>query len=276
MFKGQVTVKEAGTLSLQDRHTEICRQFAKEMDGGSFFTAWAFPAFERINSCRRHQDGGENGPLAVRSQNGRIVVKSEHGSSLNISDEAGTKNADPAWGVLLFLNRVVDGRCQIIDMQLLAPDREYELGGERLAWLGAVDEAQGLEFIRALSGRDVERKLRKELVFALYLFRGRAAVSELIRLARQDPEADVRKQAIFWLGQKASAGGGQGPGRRARLTRGRGNKEAGRLRPQPAARRHRHAQAARHRPQSSPAAGEKSGHLLAGPVRRSPRRGLVY
>ncbi len=204
MFKGQVTVTETGTRSLQERYTDICRQLVGEKDGTVIFTAWAFPAFERIHSCRRYRDGRENGPLTVGSQNGRIVVNAHGDHNLNITNDAQAKNDGDGWGVLLFLNRVADGRCQIIDMHLLAPDRQYDLGNERLTWLGTADEAQGLEFIRALSGRDVERKLRKELVFALYLFRGRAAVSELIRLARHDPDPDVRKQAIFWLGQKAS------------------------------------------------------------------------
>lgn len=205
MFKGQVTVMETGGLSLKGRCAEVSRQFIQEGDGASFFTAWAFPTFERINSCRPHHDGIEKGPITIKSRNGRIVMNADRDHSLNISDGPGTKNTDASWGVLIFLNRVEKGRSRISAMELLAPDREYDLGGERLAWLGTADEAQGLEFIRGLLAQDADHELREDLVFALYLFNGQAAVSELIGLARHDPDTDVRKEAIFWLGQKATA-----------------------------------------------------------------------
>jgi HEAT repeat protein len=205
MFKGRVTVMEGSGLSLKGRCAEICRQFAKDADGASFFTAWAFPIFERIHSCRRNHDGAKNGPLAVKSRNGRIEVNMDRDHSLNISAGPGTKNGDASWGVLIFLNQVEKGRSRISAMELLAPDREYDLGGERLAWLGTADETQGLEFIRGLLAQYADHAMREQLVFALYLFNGQAAVSELIGLARHDPDTDVRKEAIFWLGQKASS-----------------------------------------------------------------------
>ena len=205
MFKGQVTVVETDGLSLKGRSAEVCRQWAAAGDGACFFTAWAFPVFERINSCQRHLTGSESGPMSVKSRNGRIVLNSDRDHSLNVSDDSGIKNADNSWGVLIFLHQIEKGRCQISDVQLLAPDRTYDLGGERLAWLGTADEALGLEFIRGLLGQDGNRDLRKHLVFALYLFNGSAAVADLIALARNDPDMDIRKEAIFWLGQKASA-----------------------------------------------------------------------
>jgi hypothetical protein len=205
MFKGQVTVKDTGGLSLKERAADICRQFAKETDGAGFFTAWAFPAFERINSCQRHHAGDENGPMTIKSRDGRIVVNAEHEHGLNISDDPGKKIPEPSWGVLLFLNRVEKGRCRISDIKLLAADREYDLGNERLAWLGTTDEIQGLGFIRDLLDQNADHDMREDLVFALYLFNNQGAVNELIALARRDADPDIRKEAIFWLGQKASA-----------------------------------------------------------------------
>ncbi len=75
------------------------------------------------------------------------------------------------------------------------------------AWPGwePPTKSTGLEFLRSLLGRRRGRKLREKLVFALYLFNGQAAVADLIGLARRDPDTEIRKDAIFWLGQKASA-----------------------------------------------------------------------
>ncbi len=205
MFKGQVTTVETSGLSLIGRSAEACRQMAAKSEGASFFMAWAFPSCERVHSCHRHHGSSEDGTFTVKSRDGRIIVNEDRDHSLNISDGDGAQKAAVSWGVLLFLNQVEKGRCRISDVKLLAPDREYDLGNERLAWLGATDEAQGLEFLHGLLGQDGNRELRKDLVFALYLFNGSAAVSELIGLARRDPDMDVRKDAIFWLGQKASA-----------------------------------------------------------------------
>jgi hypothetical protein len=204
MFNGQVTVAAKEGLSLRERSAEACRQMTAAGGVSVFFTAWAFPSFERVSSCHRRHGGSESDPMSIKSRDGRIIVNNDGDQSLNISDGPGIEKKDTSWGVLIFLNQVENGRCRIIDMELLSPDRRYDLGGERLAWLGTAGEAQGLDFIRGLLGQDGKRDLRKHVVFALYLFDGTAAVSELIGLARRDPDSDVRKDAIFWLGQKAS------------------------------------------------------------------------
>jgi hypothetical protein len=204
MFNGQVTSLAAGGRSLAERAAAACSQWAAGKSGGTFFTAWAFPACEPIRSCRGRAAGDKSGPVAVRIRDGRISVHEDGGDGLNISSAAGEKNDTVSWGVLLFLNQVRDGRCQAVDVDVLAADRAYDLGGERLAWLGTTDEEHGLEFIRSLSAA-AGRTLREELVFVLYLFNGTAAVADLVALARRDPDTEIRKDAIFWLGQKASA-----------------------------------------------------------------------
>jgi len=206
MFSGQVTDAATDGLSIRERSAAVCRLWTAEKAGAGFFTAWAFPAGERINSCqRRHHGAYENDPLALKNRNGQIVVNGDHELGINSTDDSGTGKAAPAWIVVVFLNQVEKGRCWISDMELFAPDRKYDLGGERLAWLGTADETQGLEFIRDLLGQNSDHDVREHLVFALYLFNGQAAVAELIGLARRDPDQDIRKEAIFWLGQKASA-----------------------------------------------------------------------
>jgi len=205
LFKGTAVVVETGGSSLKERASLACRRWEKAGEGAVFFTAWTFPAAGRIDSCSGHQGGTAGGSLTVRSRDGRIHVSADHGRGLNIADGDEAPGAVDAWGVMLLLNKVENGRGRACDMQLLAPDREYDLGGERLAWLGAADKAQALEFMRGLMGQSTDHNLGQDLVFAVYLVRGQAAVSELIALARRDASSEVRKQAIFWLGQKASA-----------------------------------------------------------------------
>jgi hypothetical protein len=204
MFNGQVTSLAAAGRSLAERSAAACRQGAAGTAGSTFFTAWAFPACEPMRTCRGRAAGEPSGPVAVRIRGGRISVHEDGGDGLKISSAPGETTEPVSWGVLLFLHQVRDGRCRVLDMDVLATDRSYDLGGERLSWLGTADEAHGLELLRSLSAA-AGRELRKELVFAVYLFAGPAAVADLIVLARRDPDTEIRKDAIFWLGQKASA-----------------------------------------------------------------------
>lgn len=204
MFRSQTTVLEAGALSLQSLIDGACRRWASASGGVRFFSAWAFPTTEPVHSCHRRRFGNDDGSQTVAVREGRIVVNPERDDGLTISDGR-TKDSGPHWGVLLFLHQEERGACRVRDVKLLAPDRSFDLGNERLAWLGAVPEARGLEFIRGLLGGASDRHVRKHLAFALYLFAGSEAVSDLVRLARRDADASVRKDAIFWLGQKASA-----------------------------------------------------------------------
>jgi hypothetical protein len=204
LFNGTAIVAASSGSTLREGASLACRQGEKAGEGAAFFLAWAFPAAGRIDSCSRSHDDSAEGRLTVTSRDGRIRVGPESGRGLNIKDGPGTPAAEQVWGVALLLYKVKDGHGQVSDMQLLAPDRKYDLGGERLAWLGAADEAQALEFIRGLLGQSSDPDLRQDLVFAVYLVRGQAAVSELIALARRDASPEIREQAIFWLGQKAS------------------------------------------------------------------------
>ncbi len=202
MFSGTAIVEGAGGSSLMQKASLACRQWEKA--GADFFVAWAFPASGRIASCSRGHGDSDGGTLTVTSRDGRIRVSPDRGRGLNVADGPGAPGEE-SWGVMLLLYKVVNGHAEVGDLQLLAPDRKYTLAGERLAWLGTADEARALEFIRGLMGPGSGPDLREDLVFAVYLVKGQAAVSELIALARRDASPEVRKQAIFWLGQKASA-----------------------------------------------------------------------
>ena len=216
---------ETDGLSLKERSAAVCRQFARERDGASFFTAWAFPMSERIHSCRRHHAGNDSGPLAIKSRNGRIVVNADGDHSLNISDGPGSKNGDASWGVLIFLNQVEKGRCRISDMELLAPDREYDLGGERLVWLGTADEAQGLEFIRGLLAADGVHDAARAPGVCPLPFQRSGRCLRFDRPGPPRPGCGNPQGGHFLARSKSLVCGGQGFGRRDRLSRNAGDQE---------------------------------------------------
>lgn len=69
-------------------------------------------------------------------------------------------------------------------------------------WLGqAAGEAvtRGLDSLA--EGSDVDREVRESAVFALSQQRNDVGVPALISIARTNKDPDIRKKAIFWLGQ---------------------------------------------------------------------------
>jgi HEAT repeat protein len=83
-----------------------------------------------------------------------------------------------------------------------APSVALETRRQAVFWLGqAAGEAatQGLDSIAVDTSSDLE--VRKQAVFALSQRPAEEGVPALIRIARTNRHAELRKTALFWLGQ---------------------------------------------------------------------------
>jgi hypothetical protein len=72
-------------------------------------------------------------------------------------------------------------------------------------WLGTYGDSRSLGDLKEIFGKVGERSLKEQVVFALQLSQQKEATVEIIRIAKDDPDREVRSKAVFWLGQKASA-----------------------------------------------------------------------
>ena len=69
-------------------------------------------------------------------------------------------------------------------------------------WLGqAAGDAATQGLADLVDDGGVDREVKEQAVFALSQQRGDAAVPLLIRIARTHPDREVRRKALFWLGQ---------------------------------------------------------------------------
>lgn len=75
---------------------------------------------------------------------------------------------------------------------------------EAVFWAGESGGGRGLEILKEVLAKTREGELKKQAIFALTLTDRHEAISELIRIAKTEPDRGLRKEAIFWLGQKAS------------------------------------------------------------------------
>ena len=80
------------------------------------------------------------------------------------------------------------------------PDRE--LKKQALFWLGQKAGKRALEVLgKTVESTDAETEVQKHAVFAISQRPKDESVPILIKVARTHPKPEVRKQAIFWLGQ---------------------------------------------------------------------------
>lgn len=82
---------------------------------------------------------------------------------------------------------------------------ELDWGRESQAifWLGAARGERGFEALMRLAKR-LDDRARHQIPFALHVSDAPGSVEALIGMARHDKSREVRRQAIFWLGQEAS------------------------------------------------------------------------
>jgi hypothetical protein len=80
----------------------------------------------------------------------------------------------------------------------------HEVQKDAIFWVGSTKDPRSLDLLKEIYGRTTESELKEQVVFALTLPDSKEAVLELIRLARTERDVEVKKNAIFWLGQKAS------------------------------------------------------------------------
>ena len=74
-----------------------------------------------------------------------------------------------------------------------------ELRAQSLFWLAQTDAPQAARWIREAIARDPAHEVREQGVFALSQLAD--ATPQLLGLLRESADRDVKRQAIFWLGQ---------------------------------------------------------------------------
>jgi len=83
-------------------------------------------------------------------------------------------------------------------------DYDQKIRESAIFWLGNYKDARSLENLKKLYQEEKELDLKKKIVFALQMSNHQDALKELIRIAKTENNQLVRKNAIFWLGQKAT------------------------------------------------------------------------
>ncbi|HZS72457.1 MAG TPA: HEAT repeat domain-containing protein [Candidatus Acidoferrum sp.] len=86
----------------------------------------------------------------------------------------------------------------------VSPQQPEHLRRQTAFWLGAARGKAGLSLLERMAKDDPSPEVRSQVAFALSVSKEPAALEDMIRMAHGDTSAHVRGQALFWLAQKAS------------------------------------------------------------------------
>ena len=83
------------------------------------------------------------------------------------------------------------------------PEQREELRRQAAFWMGAARGKAGLSALQRMAKNDPSSDVRAHVAFALFVSHEAGAIDEMIRMAHDDTSTHVRGQALFWLAQKA-------------------------------------------------------------------------
>lgn len=86
----------------------------------------------------------------------------------------------------------------LVDLALNSRE-PMEMRKKALFWAG--QSGNSVASLTSMYDRMREQELKEHMVFVLSQRREQAAVDKLMSIARSDPDRDLRKKAMFWLGQ---------------------------------------------------------------------------
>lgn len=125
----------------------------------------------------------------------RCSLEGDRGFSINSDDAEDDLHTT---GEMLLAVRVEQGRVRRVRM--FNTSCPIDANGKTVQWLTNVSTESSIDFFLAQI-RNADRE--GELLAALAMHDHPRVTTELIALARNDPDKEIRRHALFWLGQRA-------------------------------------------------------------------------
>jgi HEAT repeat protein len=141
-------------------------------------------------------------PLAPGSIGHRPGYRSPQAAAayfISLAEQDGNVSGDP-----LLPATLADSVTSWPALLRLARTLAVPLETRRMAvfWLGQAAGAAAARSLDSIAGDSAgDREVRKQAVFALSQRSGNEGVPALLRIARTNPDPELRKTALFWLGQ---------------------------------------------------------------------------
>jgi hypothetical protein len=197
-FKGKVHDLGRSGDPLALRMQAAAREHGREPGEGLYFTGYAFTAHQAVH-MGEDRDEGTPYSIGIRGDGIRIRRARDRNRSSGYSMRTAESRRAPVG--LVLLQRLAGRSGEILDAQIIDLDRVYEFEEVPLYWLGSVNNPDSLEFLGEAFDAGL-RSLRKTLVFVIGMHAGSEAPAFLKTVALGDYDLEVRKGAVFWIGNR--------------------------------------------------------------------------
>jgi hypothetical protein len=194
--KVQFLDKEGGPLA--QRMQAAARTFREDTPEGLYLTGYIFSARQTV---RMGESPESDVPYRIGIKSGEIKIRRtrrgdrKSGHSMPTDEDQG----GPA-GIVL-LHRVSGRKSAILDSRIIDPERTYTFDEIPIYWLGKAAVAESLRLLQDVF-EDGSGDLQKQMVFAISMHDSSQVIPFLRRIALGDYGIEVRKNAIFWMGNR--------------------------------------------------------------------------
>ncbi len=110
----------------------------------------------------------------------------------------GTRSDSPATENVIVYSQIRDG--QAYKLRVVGESCPVEGNGAQVTWIGAVDNAAGLDWLETVVRSDAHHSSSGSALFAIALHRSTKAGQRLYSLAKETA-GDLSEEAVFWLGE---------------------------------------------------------------------------
>lgn len=153
-----------------------------------------------LSKIRTYVGGRWRAPAGVVTSLGQVSTREATDYLMSL---ASTGSFEPAKDAIFPLT-LADSVVIWPGLMKLARDasRPREIRTQSVFWLSQIAGEAVTANLTALTGEAaLDREVRKQAVFALSQRRSEEAVTSLIQIARTNRDPEIRKNALFWLGQ---------------------------------------------------------------------------
>jgi hypothetical protein len=194
LLKGKVHFLDKEDLSLAKKIELAEREFRRSKSGDTFLTGYVFLSRHEIHMGGRWASAK---PYRVFVDEDEIKVRRKSRSDDTSESWDSEEGGEPIG--LLLLHRLSKGKREIQHAHMIDLDQTFEFEEQPLYWLGEVSNEESFRFLED-AFKAAGYRLQKMLLGVICAHDGLKAHDFLRGVVSGDYTREVRKNAIFWLG----------------------------------------------------------------------------
>ncbi len=193
-LKGKVHFLDKEGLNLAKKVALAETEFRKSRSGDTFLTGYVFLSRHKIHLGGRWASAK---PYRIFVDEDEIKVRRKYRPDDHSESWDSEEGGEPVG--LLLLHRISKGKSEIQDAHMIDLDQTFEFEEQPLYWLGEVANEESFRFLEG-AFEAANHRLQRMLLGVLCAHDGPKAHEFLRGVVFGDYAREVRKNAIFWLG----------------------------------------------------------------------------